>query len=66
MMDSFSKALELTGANSTTSFVLWLMIIFLLILIAVICIALIKQLKQGSKNNTLESSCINLCINKKL
>ncbi len=51
-METFSKALELSGLNSTTSLVLWLMIIFLFILIAAVVIVFRPKAKPQDYNNS--------------
>ncbi len=51
-MESFSKALNLSGVNPTTSIVLWLMIIFLVVLIAGLSFAFIKQIQPQVKRQT--------------
>ena len=50
-MDSFfSKSLELNGANSTTSYVLWSMVIFLAILVVGIALTFLKRIRNIQRN----------------
>ncbi len=49
MNSSFSNALKLSGANPTTTYVLWAMIIFLLILVSGISFTVLKQLNKLRK-----------------
>jgi len=53
-METFSKGLQLSGLNSTTSMVLNSMIIFLVVLISVLAVAFYKQLKLRGTNQSHE------------
>ena len=55
-MESFSKALQLNGANATTSYILWSMIVFLLALITGLVFAGIKQYKKLHSNVSSKKS----------
>ncbi len=54
-MGSFSKALDLNGANTTTSIVLTTMVIFLVVLVAGLSLTFIRQLKSVKKSQPLKS-----------
>ncbi|ABX09138.1 hypothetical protein [Prochlorococcus marinus] len=54
-MGSFSKALDLNGANTTTSIVLTTMVIFLVVLVAGLSLTFIRQLNSVKKSQPLKS-----------
>ena len=59
MDDSFSQALNLNSMSSTTLYVVWAMIIFLIILISSTVWIFVKQTKIRDKDNKSQKSISN-------